>query len=178
MLSVTALPHHLLSSFPPPLPPPPFSLVSLSLADSAALHISLPPLLLLSVTNYAPTCAHTPLDPSCHTHDFILSSAVLCLSQMHFPPFLPRPLHLSDVLPHPSSPPALSRFSHAFIFPPHLFITPPPPITCYLSEIFLLPLLHLPLRLIFCSSSIRKQILFATGAVEYHSFPTHTHTQR
>lgn len=83
VLSVTALPHHLLSSFFPPLPPLPlsFCLVSPSLADSAALHISLPFLLLRSVTNYTHICAHTPSDPTCHTHDFVLSSAVLCLTR-------------------------------------------------------------------------------------------------
>lgn len=90
MLSVTALPHHLLPSFFPPPPPPPlsFCLVSLSRADSAALHVSLPLLLLLSVTNYAHICTRTPLDPTCHTPHYVLSSAILCLSQRHDPSLL------------------------------------------------------------------------------------------
>lgn len=81
MLSVTALPLHL-----PPSLPVSFCLVSLSLADSAALHVSLPLLLLLWVTNYAHICAHTSSDRTCHTRDFVQSSVLRSLPCPSSPP--------------------------------------------------------------------------------------------
>lgn len=95
--SSTSLPSPLFFSLPPPVS---LCLVSLSPADSAALHVSLPLLLILSVTSYAHICTHTPQKNHASP---ILSCAVPVRRTCCLPAF-PFLLHSSDFLINPSSP--------------------------------------------------------------------------
>lgn len=98
---------------------------------------------------------HTPLDPTCRTLPTLFSPLPFSETCASFPPSAPSFIQLS----HPSSALSLSFFH---LFSSLLLITPPPT-TFYLPEIVLPAPLHLPLPVI----PIRKQISFATRAVQY-----------
>lgn len=80
-------------------------------------------------------------------------------------------LTLSPILPVCSLPICfISSFSHHFLFTSLLLLLS----FFYIPEIFLLSILHLPLPLISWSFSIWEKISFATRALQYWSFLTHT----
>lgn len=153
MLSVTALPHHLLRQ------------------HFLCHFVSSPYRLLILLPSMSPcqccsnfqsqtihTCKHTPSDPANHTWLY----AAPCLSQRlppSLPPryFFPPSLHLSNFPTHLFSPSAFSWF-----------LSSPPK----LSFLFLLTQ-RLTLSFIWCSSSVMEEISFTTRAVQYWSFLAH-----